>query len=277
MNFMHKVGSEPFGTVRVSSEPNALNIGPRLRRARLSKGMRMRDLAQVVGCDESMISKIEAGKVMPSLPMLDKMVHALDREMASFLGLRVDDCKLVRKSEARMKVPSMRCAAPRMSCMSASCRWPQGICSRRTFMSWLPAARTSISSPIRAKPSAISCREPSGSPSIFDRTVMHANAYGCMGPAMRPHELMRSAKVVASVSATSRPDCPRTGPPVSRRSATCRQISVSSLRRALMCLAIGGTTARRSSCRASGSRFDGCVGGEDEPELGGVPHEPLGR
>jgi len=33
----------------------------------------MRDLAQAVGCDESMISKIEAGKVMPSLPMLNKI------------------------------------------------------------------------------------------------------------------------------------------------------------------------------------------------------------
>nr|WP_157872590.1 cupin domain-containing protein [Bradyrhizobium sp. ORS 278] len=86
------------------SSENTLNIGPRLRRARLSKGMRMRDLAQIVGCDESMISKIEAGKVMPSLPMLDKMVHALDRDMASFFGLRVDDYKQVQKPEDRMKV-----------------------------------------------------------------------------------------------------------------------------------------------------------------------------
>jgi transcriptional regulator with XRE-family HTH domain len=81
-----------------------LNIGLRLRRARLAKGMRMRDLAQEVGCDESMISKIEAGKVMPSLPMLDKMVRALDRDMASFFGLRVDDYKLVQKPEDRLKV-----------------------------------------------------------------------------------------------------------------------------------------------------------------------------
>lgn len=65
----------------------------------------MRDLAQVVGCDESMISKIEAGKVMPSLPMLAKMVDALDRDMASFFGLRIDDYKLVQKPEDRLKVP----------------------------------------------------------------------------------------------------------------------------------------------------------------------------
>ena len=65
----------------------------------------MRDLAQAVGCDESMISKIEAGKVMPSLPMLNKMVEALDRDMASFFGLRIDEYKLVQKPEERMKVP----------------------------------------------------------------------------------------------------------------------------------------------------------------------------
>ena len=66
----------------MNSENGTLKVGARLRWARLSKGMRMRDLAQVVGCDESMISKIEAGKVMPSLPMLNKMVQALDRDMA---------------------------------------------------------------------------------------------------------------------------------------------------------------------------------------------------
>src|ERR1700737_5100315 len=89
---------------RVSSETSPLKVGDRLRRARLSKGLRMRDLAQAVGCDESMISKIEAGKVLPSLPMLNKMVRALDRDMASFFGLRIDEYKLVQKPDDRLKV-----------------------------------------------------------------------------------------------------------------------------------------------------------------------------
>jgi transcriptional regulator with XRE-family HTH domain len=88
----------------VGSENNVLDIGPRLRRARLLKGLRMRDLAQAVGCDESMISKIEAGKVLPSLPMLDKLVHALDRDMASFFGLKIDGYMLVQKPDDRLKV-----------------------------------------------------------------------------------------------------------------------------------------------------------------------------
>ncbi|WP_037448681.1 cupin domain-containing protein [Skermanella stibiiresistens] len=88
----------------MSNENVSLKVGARLRHARLLKGMRMRDLAAIVGCDESMISKIESGKVSPSLPMLGKLVTALDRDMASFFGLRIDDHKLVQKPEDRLKV-----------------------------------------------------------------------------------------------------------------------------------------------------------------------------
>ncbi len=61
----------------------------------------MRDLADGVGCDESMISKIEAGKVMPSLVMLNKIVTALDRDLGSFFGLEIDAHKLVQRPEDR--------------------------------------------------------------------------------------------------------------------------------------------------------------------------------
>lgn len=88
----------------VTGNNRTLKVGIRLRQARMLKGLRMRDLAQAVGCDESMISKIEAGKVLPSLPMLDKMVRALDRDLASFFGLGVDDHKLVQKPDERMRV-----------------------------------------------------------------------------------------------------------------------------------------------------------------------------
>lgn len=64
----------------------------------------MRDLAAAVGCDESMISKIEAGKVTPSLVLLDKVVVALDRDMASFFGLEIDEHKLVQTPGDRVRV-----------------------------------------------------------------------------------------------------------------------------------------------------------------------------
>ena len=42
-----------------------------------------------------MISKIEAGKVTPSLVMLNRIVTALDRDLASFFGLDIDMHRMV--------------------------------------------------------------------------------------------------------------------------------------------------------------------------------------
>jgi transcriptional regulator with XRE-family HTH domain len=82
----------------------ALQVGARVRHARILKGMRMRDLAEKVGCDESMVSKIEAGKVMPSIVMLNKIVTVLDRDMGSFFGLEIDEHKLVQRPQDRVVV-----------------------------------------------------------------------------------------------------------------------------------------------------------------------------
>jgi transcriptional regulator with XRE-family HTH domain len=95
----------PYGERRHSEPGTArLQVGARIRHARTLKGLRMRDLAVAVGCDESMISKIEAGKVTPSLVMLDKLVIALDRDMASFFGLEIDEHKLVQTPADRVLV-----------------------------------------------------------------------------------------------------------------------------------------------------------------------------
>lgn len=87
-----------------NTEMEALQVGARIRHARVLRGMRMKDLAEKVGYDESMISKIEAGKVMPSLPMLNRIVTALDRDLASFFGLKIDEHKLVQSSGDRILV-----------------------------------------------------------------------------------------------------------------------------------------------------------------------------
>lgn len=81
-----------------------LQLGARVRHARLLKGLRMREVADAVGCDESMISKIEAGKVLPSLVMLNKIVTALDRDLSSFFGLEIDQHRLVQRAGERMVV-----------------------------------------------------------------------------------------------------------------------------------------------------------------------------
>jgi predicted transcriptional regulator len=54
-------------------ETGRLQIGARLKHARILAGVLMRELAAKVDCTESMISKIESGRVMPSLPMLQRI------------------------------------------------------------------------------------------------------------------------------------------------------------------------------------------------------------
>lgn len=78
-----------------------LQVGARLKHARLLEGILMRELADRVGCTESTISKIENGKVEPSLQMLQRLVEALNRDLSSFFGAVIDSPGLVQKEGER--------------------------------------------------------------------------------------------------------------------------------------------------------------------------------
>jgi transcriptional regulator with XRE-family HTH domain len=78
-----------------------LQIGARVKHARLLAGIRMRELALKVGCAESMVSKIESGRVAPSLQMLQRLVAALDRDMASFFGSDLSSPGLILRAGQR--------------------------------------------------------------------------------------------------------------------------------------------------------------------------------
>jgi len=78
-----------------------LQVGARLKHARLLEGIRIRDLAERVGCAESMISKIENGKVAPSLVMLQRLVEALNRDLSSFFGTDINSPGIVQKRGER--------------------------------------------------------------------------------------------------------------------------------------------------------------------------------
>jgi len=78
-----------------------LQIGARLKHARLLAGVRMAELAAQVGCSEGMISKIENARVVPSLPMLQRLVEALGRDMPSFFGSNPDTPGVVLRASQR--------------------------------------------------------------------------------------------------------------------------------------------------------------------------------
>ena len=56
-------------------------LSARLRQARQMRAMTLQVLADAAGCSESLLSKIENGKACPSLPMLNRLVKALDMSM----------------------------------------------------------------------------------------------------------------------------------------------------------------------------------------------------
>lgn len=88
--------------VRAAAPGVDLQVGARLKHARQLAGIRMRDLAAKVGCTESMISKIENARVMPSLPMLQRLVEALGRDLPSFFGTNPDAPGLVLRAGQRL-------------------------------------------------------------------------------------------------------------------------------------------------------------------------------
>lgn len=95
------VDVEPAATDKASPRRDELQVGARLRHARLLEGIRIRELAERVGCAESMISKIENGKVAPSLTMLQRLVEALNRDLSSFFGTDINSPGLVQKQGER--------------------------------------------------------------------------------------------------------------------------------------------------------------------------------
>lgn len=56
---------------------NVLRIGTKVRHTRKVRGLRLRELADRVGCSESLLSKIENDKARPSLEMLHRIVSEL--------------------------------------------------------------------------------------------------------------------------------------------------------------------------------------------------------
>lgn len=74
------------GKAPEAEQGDEVRIGSRVRHARLLQSFKLRSLADVVGCSESLISKIENNKVRPSIAMLHKIAKALETNMAALLG-----------------------------------------------------------------------------------------------------------------------------------------------------------------------------------------------
>ena len=61
-------------------------IGSKLKHARLIKGHTLRELADIIGCSESMLSKLENEKLTPSISFLHRLASALDTSIAELFA-----------------------------------------------------------------------------------------------------------------------------------------------------------------------------------------------
>ena len=77
-----KVAPRAYGIEKTpppgSLDTGRLGIGTRLRHARLTRGFRLKDVANAAGCSEGLVSKIENNKLEPSLHVLHKLCEALN-------------------------------------------------------------------------------------------------------------------------------------------------------------------------------------------------------
>lgn len=93
-------------TNKTNTAPNFgsrdLQIGARVKHARILAGIRMRELAEKIGCAESSISKIENDRVVPSLPMLQRIVEALGRDLTSFFGADLTAPGIIQRAGQRV-------------------------------------------------------------------------------------------------------------------------------------------------------------------------------
>lgn len=66
-------------------------IGLKMRQARLARRLTLRELAETVGCSESLLSKIENEKRVPSLQMLHRILQELNISIGSLFSLPADN------------------------------------------------------------------------------------------------------------------------------------------------------------------------------------------
>lgn len=106
-----------------SGSPDDLLLGMRLRQARRVKGLRLKQLADAVGCSESLLSKIENDKARPSLQMLHNIVGQLGLTIGCLFTDRSPHERLVMRDGER---PVIRMDSQTVDGVRLECVIPEG-------------------------------------------------------------------------------------------------------------------------------------------------------
>ncbi len=89
-----------------------LSFGLHLRHARVARGLRLKALAELAGCSESLLSRIENNKVNPSLHLLQRICIALEMTVADLLVWVESDSDIVTRASERTPVRCSDTAGP---------------------------------------------------------------------------------------------------------------------------------------------------------------------
>lgn len=103
-----KAGKGPTKAV-VEPDPGP-RIGARLKHARLMTGMRLKDVAAKAGCSESMLSKIENERAVPSLTTLHRLCKSLNLSVSSLLSSERTEPWTIMRPEQRTMIGHRKAA-----------------------------------------------------------------------------------------------------------------------------------------------------------------------
>jgi transcriptional regulator with XRE-family HTH domain len=96
-----------------------LKVGSKLRQARRIKALRLKQLADAVGCSESLLSKIENERARPSLKMLHNIVSCLGITIGSLFTEPDEQRGIVRRPGERpiIRMDSITTDGVRLECL----------------------------------------------------------------------------------------------------------------------------------------------------------------
>jgi transcriptional regulator with XRE-family HTH domain len=77
-----KLAPRPLVRSEATAPPRELRIGSKLKHARLLQGYTLKELADIVGCSESMLSKLENDKLTSSIAFLHRLANSLGTSIA---------------------------------------------------------------------------------------------------------------------------------------------------------------------------------------------------
>ena len=100
-----KAATKKRGRPRKATNGDEAALGGNVRSTRIIKGLKLRDLADRVGCSESLLSKIENGRASPSVTMLHRIAASLDVTVPALFAARAAGEGMVGRNGER---PSTR-------------------------------------------------------------------------------------------------------------------------------------------------------------------------